>query len=61
LGFLKATSEGIHKLMFKGGVQQSKIVGTSNNNASDSNSSASFAFPSGWDFQTTYILAIKNN
>lgn len=57
--FLKPLSEGIHKLMFKGGVQQSKIVGTSNNNASDSNSSASFAFPSGWDFQTTYNLAVK--
>jgi hypothetical protein len=47
--------------MFKGGVQQSKLVGTSNNNTSDSNSSASFAFPSGWDFQTTYNLTVKNN
>jgi hypothetical protein len=59
--FLKPLSLGIHKLIFKGGVQQSKLVGTSNNNASDSNSSASFAFPSGWDFQTTYNLIIKNN
>lgn len=59
--FLKPLSLGVHKLMFKGGVQQSKLVGTSNNNASDSNSSASFAFPSGWDFQTTYNLVVKNN
>ena len=58
--FLKPLSPGIHKLMFKGGVQQSKIIGTSNNNASEG-SSASFAFPSGWDFETTYNMTVKNN
>lgn len=57
--FLKPLSQGIHKLIFKGGVQQSKIGGISNNNASDSNGSASFAFPSGWDFETTYNLTVR--
>ena len=56
--FLKPLSPGIHKLTFKGGIQQSKKVGISNNNVSDS-SSASFAFPSGWDFETTYNLTVK--
>jgi hypothetical protein len=56
--FLKPLSPGIHKLTFKGGIQQSKKIGISNNNVSDS-SSASFAFPSGWDFETTYNLTVK--
>lgn len=54
--FLKPLSPGIHKLMFKGGVQQrTKIEGNSNNG-----SGGSFAFPSGWDFETTYDLTISN-
>jgi hypothetical protein len=59
--FLKPLSPGIHKLIFKGGVQESKIVGTSNNNVSNSSGSGGthFAFPSGWDFQTTYNLTVK--
>jgi hypothetical protein len=56
--FLKSLSSGNHKIVFKGGVlkQQQKIaeVGTSN-------ISSSFAFPSGWDFETTYDLTINNN
>src|SRR5215469_7397204 len=56
--FLKPLSPGNHKLTFKGGIQQSKKIGISNNNVSD-NSSASFAFPSGWDFETTYNLTVK--
>jgi hypothetical protein len=56
--FLKPLSPGNHKIVFKGGVQQqTKIaeVGTFNN------ISSSFAFPSGWDFETTYHLTINNN
>jgi hypothetical protein len=56
--FLKPLPPGSHKIMFKGGVQkQTKIaeVGTSNN------ISSSFAFPSGWDFETIYDLTVNNN
>jgi len=53
--FLKPLSPGIHKLIFKGGVQRTKIEGNSNNG-----SGGSFAFPSGWDFETTYDLTISN-
>ena len=51
--FLKPLSPGVHKIIFKGEVQQPKIKGTS------SVSSGSFAFPAGWDFRTVYDLSIK--
>jgi hypothetical protein len=59
--FLKPLHPGNHKIVFKGRVQQQeqKIaeVGTSNNVSI----SSSFAFPSGWDFETIYDLTINNN
>ena len=59
-----------HKIMFKGGVQKQQqqqqlqtntIVGVNLNNVSDSSNNSSFAFPSGWDFETTYDLIVNNN
>lgn len=52
--FLKPLSPGVHKIMFKGEVQQPKIKGTS------IVSSSSFAFPSGWDFRAMYDLRVKS-
>ncbi len=54
--FLKPLSPGIHKIVFKGEVQQTRIGEKISNNVS----SSSFAFPSGWDFETTYNLTINN-
>jgi hypothetical protein len=51
--FLKPLSPGIHKLMFKGGVQRTKIGDNSNG------SGGSFAFPSGWDFETRYDITVS--
>jgi hypothetical protein len=51
--FLKPLSPGVHKIIFKGEVRQSKIGGTS------TVSNGSFAFPSGWDFRTIYDLRAK--
>jgi hypothetical protein len=66
--FLKPLSSGSHKITFRGGIQQesaSILVGGSSNNASTSNNnssnSSSFAFPTGWDFETTYNLTVNNN
>jgi hypothetical protein len=67
--FLKPLSPGSHKITFKGGVQQERantVAGGSSNNASTINnnsngSSYSFAFPTGWDFETTYDLTVNNN
>jgi hypothetical protein len=42
--------------MFKGGVQQQTKIEANSNNGSG----GSFAFPSGWDFETTYDLTISN-
>jgi hypothetical protein len=50
--FLKPLSPGIHKIMFKGGIQQPKIGETSG-------VSGSFAFPSGWNFTTIYDVTVK--
>ncbi|MGC1930811.1 MAG: hypothetical protein WA667_17715 [Candidatus Nitrosopolaris sp.] len=52
--FLKPLSPGVHKIMFKGGVQQPK------NNGTSIVSGGSFAFPSGCDFRTIYDLTVKN-
>ncbi len=62
--FLKPISDGSHKITFKGGVQQERARGISNNASTsnnDSSSSSSFAFPTGWDFETTYDLTVNNN
>jgi hypothetical protein len=66
--FLKPLSPGSHKITFRGGVQQERaniVAGGSSNNANTSNnnsrSSSSFAFPTGWDFETTYDLTVNNN
>jgi hypothetical protein len=65
--FLKPLSPGSHKITFRGGIQQERanmLAGGNSNNASNKNnnsSSSSFAFPAGWDFETTYDLTVKNN
>lgn len=49
--FLKPLSIGTHKIIFKGEVQpQTERTSITN----------SFAFPSGWDFETIYNLTVKN-
>jgi cache domain-containing protein len=63
--FLKPLSHGSHKITFRGGIQQERtnmLAGENSNNASNNNSSSSsFAFPAGWDFETTYDLTVNNN
>jgi hypothetical protein len=66
--FLKPLSPGSHKITFRGGIQQEKanmLAAGSSNNASTTNSnsssSSSFAFPTGWDFETTYDLTVNDN
>ena len=67
--FLKPLSLGSHKIIFRGGVQQGRAnilaAGSSNNtstnNNNNNNNNSSFAFPTGWDFETTYDLRVKNN
>ena len=49
--FLKPLSTGTHKIMFKGEVQPRTERNPTTN---------SFAFPSGWDFETIYNLTVKN-
>jgi hypothetical protein len=66
--FLKPLSLGSHKIIFRGGVHQERAntlaavssnnTSTSNNNNNNNNNS-SFAFPTGWDFETTYDLTVK--
>jgi hypothetical protein len=63
--FLKPLSPGSHKITFRGGIQQERanmLAGGNSNNASNNNgSSSSFAFPAGWNFETTYDLTVNNN
>jgi hypothetical protein len=62
--FLKPIFDGSHKITFRGGVQQERARGSSNTASTsnnDSSSSSSFAFPTGWDFETTYDLTVNNN
>jgi hypothetical protein len=66
--FLKPLSPGSHKITFGGGVQHESaniVAGGSSNNSSTSNnnssSSSSFAFPTGWEFETTYDLVVNDN
>ncbi len=54
--FLPPLPPGDHKIVFKGEVQQAKI----RNGISNGTSGSSFAFPSGWNFQTTYNLKVEN-
>src|ERR687885_712997 len=62
--FLKPLSAGSHKLMFKGGVQEQQqqlqtiTTGEVNPNNVSSSSTSSFAFPLGWNFETTYDLTV---
>lgn len=49
--FLKPLSIGTHKIIFKGDVQPQ----TERKSTADS-----FAFPSGWNFETIYNLTVKN-
>jgi hypothetical protein len=64
--FLKPLSAGSHKLMFKGGVQeqqqqlQTNTMGKVSPDNVSGNSNGSFAFPSGWNFETTYDLTVNN-
>jgi hypothetical protein len=66
--FLKPLSYGNHKIVFRGGVQKQQhqqlqtntvVGGINSNNVSGSNSS--FAFPSGWDYLTTYDITVTNS
>jgi hypothetical protein len=64
--FLKPLSPGSHKIVFKGGVQKQQqqqqlqtntIAGVNANIVSGSN--GTFAFTSGWNFETTYDLTVN--
>ncbi len=65
--FLKPLSAGSHKLMFKGGVREEQqqlqtiTTGEVDPNNVSSSSTSSFAFPLGWNFETTYDLTVGNN
>jgi len=47
--FVEPLSPGKHEISFRGDV----------NNTTDNASAKSFAFPSGWNYTTTYELMIK--
>jgi virginiamycin B lyase len=55
--FLKPLSPGNHKIIFKGGVEQQQQT---KSEANYNNLSSSFAFPTGWDFETVYDITVKN-
>ena len=57
--FLKSLSTGVHKILFKGEVQEPNIKGTSTVSSSRI-SDSSLAFPSGWNFTTIYDLTVKD-
>jgi hypothetical protein len=64
--FLKPLPPGGHKITFRGGVLQQQertnmVAGGSSNSNTSNNNSSSFAFPTGWDFETTYDLRVINN
>jgi hypothetical protein len=66
--FLKPISAGSHKSMFKGGVREEEqqqlqtiTTGEVDPNNVSSSSTSSFAFPSGWNFETTYDLTVGSN
>jgi hypothetical protein len=62
--FLKPLSPGIHGIKFKGDTVDANItttITTPNNNltsAATNNSSSSFAFPTGWNFETIYRITV---
>jgi hypothetical protein len=53
--FLKPLSPGTHEISFRGDVRGHPAV----NNSSSSSSSESFAFPTGWNYTTTYELVVE--
>lgn len=60
--FLKPLSPGIHEIKFKGNTVDANITTTPNNNitsAATNNSSSSFAFPTGWSFETIYRITVR--
>jgi hypothetical protein len=60
--FLKPLSPGIHEIKFKGDTVDANITSTPNNNitsAATNNSSSSFAFPTGWNFETIYRVTVS--
>jgi hypothetical protein len=60
--FLKPLSPGIHEIKFKGDTVDAKITTTPNNNitsaATNNSSSSSFAFLTGWNFETIYRITV---
>jgi hypothetical protein len=57
--FLKPLSAGVHKILFKGEVQEPNIKGISTVSSSRI-SGSSFAFHSGWNFTTIYDMTVKD-
>ena len=53
--FLKPLSPGTHEIWFRGDVTGHPL----DNNSSSSSSSESFAFPTGWNYTTTYELVVE--
>jgi hypothetical protein len=53
--FLKPLNPGTHEISFRGDVAGHP----SDNNSSSSSSSESFAFPTGWNYTTTYELVVE--
>ena len=60
--FLKPLSQGKHEIIFKGGTVSSNSSSNNNNTTtanSNNNLSSSFAFPTGWNFETTYHITVN--
>jgi hypothetical protein len=60
--FLKPLSQGKHEISFKGDTVGSNASSNNNNNittATSNNNSSPFAFPTGWNFETTYHITVN--
>ena len=60
--FLKPLSQGKHEIIFKGDTMNSNSSSNNNNTAtanSNNNLSSSFAFPTGWNFETTCHITVN--
>ena len=60
--FLKPLSQGKHEIIFKGDTMNSNASSNNNNTTtanSNNNLSSSFAFPTGWNFETTYHITVN--
>lgn len=61
--FLKPLSQGKHEIIFKGDTVSSNSSSNNNNtttaNSNNNLSSSSFAFPTGWNFETTYHITVN--